>query len=82
MSDSYGDLWILGSVVLIGVLVRVGLAVIARAQRVARLEEESLLLRGRHAVREEDEEEPVPESGIRLKPAARPPRALTPERSA
>ena len=82
MSDSYGDLWILGSVVLIGVLVRLGLGAIARLQRAARAEEESLLLRGRHAARdrEEDDEEPVPESGVRLKTAARPSRA--PERSA
>jgi len=84
MSDSYGDLWILGSVVLIGLLVRVGLAVLARVQRAARAEEDSLLLRGRHAVRDHDDadEEPVPESGIRLKVGARKSNALTPERSA
>jgi hypothetical protein len=82
MSDSYGDLWILGSVVLIGVLVRVGLAILGRVERAARAEEDSLLLRGRHAVRDrdDDDEEPVPESGVRLKAGARPSRA--PERSA
>jgi hypothetical protein len=83
MSDSYGDLWILGSVVLIGVLVRVGLAILGRVERAARAEEDSLLLRGRHAVRDhDDDEEPVPESGVRLRAGARSSRALTPERSA
>jgi hypothetical protein len=84
MSDSYGDLWILGSVVLIGLLVRVGLGVVARVPRAARAEDDAFLLRGRHAARDRDdaEEDPVPESGIRLKVSARNSPEVTPERSA